>query len=146
MDTNGARPRAVGINHVALEVDDVDRAIAFYSRLFDIRGIERAYGGAFLDLGDQFVALFPPGAGEDRHFGLVVDDKERARRTLQAEGVELLPGPRVDFYDPFGNRVQVVQYDQIQFLKTAQVLAGMGLPALGKTEAALAELRASGLA
>ena len=145
MDSQGALPRAVGINHVALEVDDVEQAIAFYSRLFHIRSVERAYGGAFLDLGDQFIALFPPGAGEDRHFGLVVDDKERARRVLGAENVTLLPGPRVDFHDPFGNRVQVVQYDQIQFLKAAQVLAALGAPALGKSEAAVAELRSDGL-
>jgi catechol-2,3-dioxygenase len=146
MDTNGGRPRPVGINHVALEVDDVDRAIAFYRRLFDIRGVERAHGGAFLDLGDQFIAMFEPGAGEDRHFGLVVDDKERARRVLAAADVDVLPGARLDFRDPFGNRVQVVQYDQIQFLKTPQVLQAMGLPALGKTETAVAELRANGLA
>jgi hypothetical protein len=146
MDTNGKLARPVGINHVALEVDDVDRAVAFYGRLFDLRGVERAYGGAFLDLGDQFIALFPPGAGEDRHFGLVVDDKERARRVLAAEGVEPLPGPRLDFRDPFGNRVQVVQYDQIQFLKAPEVLQALGLPALGKTDAALAELRSNGLA
>jgi catechol 2,3-dioxygenase-like lactoylglutathione lyase family enzyme len=123
------RPRPVGINHVALEVDDVEAAIAFYSRLFDIRDVERAHGGAFVDLGDQFIALFPPGAGEDRHFGLVVDDKERARRVLAAEGVETF-GPRLDFRDPSGNRVQVVQYDQIQFLKTPEVLRAMGLPDL----------------
>jgi predicted enzyme related to lactoylglutathione lyase len=146
MAQNGRLPRAVGINHVALEVDDVEAAVAFYSRLFDLRGVERAYGGAFLDLGDQFIALFPPGAGEDQHFGLVVDDKERARRVLAEQGAEVLPGRFLDFRDPFGNRVQVVQYDQIQFLKTPQVLAGMGLPALGKSEAALAELRSNGLA
>jgi hypothetical protein len=146
MDTNRDRPRVIGVNHVALEVDDVERAIEFYRRLFDIRGVERAHGGAFLDLGDQFIAMFEPGAGEDRHFGLVVDDKERARRILAAEGVELLPGSRLDFRDPFGNRVQLVQYDQIRFLKTADVLRAMGLPALGKTEAAMAELRANGLA
>jgi lactoylglutathione lyase len=146
MDPDHRRPRPVGINHVALEVDDIDRAIAFYSRLFEIRNVERAHGGAFIDLGDQFIAMFEPGAGEDRHFGLVVDDKERARRVLAADGVEVLPGARLDFRDPFGNRVQVVQYDQIQFLKTAAVLRGMGLPALGKTEAALAELRSNGLA
>ena len=136
----------MGVNHVALEVDDVDRAVAFYRRLFDLRGVERAYGGAFLDLGDQFIALFPPGAGEDRHFGLVVDDKERARRVLTAEGVDVLPGPRLDFRDPFGNRVQVVQYDQIQFLKTPQVLRALGLPTLGKTNSAQEELRSNGLA
>ena len=146
MDANGQRPRAVGINHVALEVDDVERAIAFYERLFDIRGVERAHGGAFVDLGDQFMAMFPPGAGEDRHFGLVVDDKERARRVLAAEHVEVRPGPRLDFHDPFGNRVQIVQYDQVQFLKTARVLEAMGLADLGKTEAARAELRSNGLA
>ena len=146
MDTNGDRPRPVGINHIALEVADVDRAVAFYGRLFDLRGVERAYGGAFLDLGDQFIALFPPGAGEDRHFGLVVDDKERARRMLAAEGVDVLPGPRLDFRDPFGNRVQVVQYDQIQFLKTPQVLRALGLPTLGKTNSAQEELRSNGLA
>ena len=146
MDTNGDRPRPLGINHVALEVDDVERAIAFYGRLFAIRSVERAYGGAFVDLGDQFIALFPPGAGEDRHFGLVVDDKQRARRVLAAEGVETLPGPRLDFHDPFGNRVQVVQYDQIQFLKQEAVLRGMGLGSLTKSEAAITELRSKGLA
>jgi catechol 2,3-dioxygenase-like lactoylglutathione lyase family enzyme len=125
-------PHAVGINHVALEVDDLERAIAFYSSRIRIRNVERAHGGAFLDLGDQFIALFPPGAGEDRHFGLVVDD------------LSLLPGPR-DFHDPFGNRIQVVQYDRIQFLKHERVLSGMGLPELGKSEDALAELRANGL-
>ena len=139
-------PHAVGVNHVALEVDDVERAIAFYSRLFHLRGVERAYGGAFLDLGDQFIALFPPGAGAERHFGLVVDDKERAREVLVAERIAMLPGPRVDFHDPFGNRVQIVQYDQIQLLKDARVLSALGLPALGKSEAARAELRSNGLA
>ena len=109
MHTNGDRARPVGINHVALEVDDVDRAIAFYGRLFDLRGVESAYGGAFLDLGDQFVAMFPPVAGEDRHFGLVVDDKERARRALAAQGVEVLPRPRLDFRDPFGNNSRMAQ-------------------------------------
>jgi catechol 2,3-dioxygenase-like lactoylglutathione lyase family enzyme len=125
------RPRPIGINHVALEVDDVERAIGFYERLFDIRGVERAHGGAFVDLGDQFIALFPPDSGEGRHFGLVVDDKELARRVLAAEGVETF-GPRLDFRDPFGNRVQVVQYDQIQFVKDARVLRAMGLADLAE--------------
>jgi catechol 2,3-dioxygenase-like lactoylglutathione lyase family enzyme len=146
MGSDTTRPRPLGINHVALEVDDVDRALAFYGRLFDIRGVERAHGGAFVDLGDQFIAMFEPGAGEDRHFGLVVDDKERARRVLAAEAVELLPSGRLDFRDPFGNRVQVVQYDQIQFLKAPSVLQGMGLGSLAKTDAAIAELRSNGLA
>ena len=121
------RPRPIGINHVALEVGDVEHALEFYGRLFDIREVERADGGAFVELGDQFIAMFPPGAGEDRHFGLVVDDKEAARRTLATEAVELLPTGRLDFRDPFGNRVQVVQYDQIQFQKAPGVLRAMGL-------------------
>jgi glyoxalase/bleomycin resistance protein/dioxygenase superfamily protein len=144
--SGAARPRPVGINHVALEVDDVELAIAFYGRLFDIRGVSRVDRGAFLDLGDQFVAIFEPGVGEDRHFGLVVDDKQRAREVLAAEGVETLPGARLDFRDPFGNRVQVVQYDQIKFLKSPQVLRALGLPELGKSDSALAELRSNGLA
>ena len=127
MDTNGDRPRPVGINHVALEVEDVDRAVAFYGRLFDLRGVERAYGGAFLDLGDQFIALFPPGAGEDRHFGLVVDDKEATREALEAAGAEILPGRGLDFRDPWGNHVQVVEYVDVQYSKTPEVLRGMGL-------------------
>ena len=146
MAENGRLPLAVGVNHVALEVDDVEAAVAFYSRLFELRGVARAGGGAFLDLGDQFIALFPRGAGEDRHFGLVVDDKDRARRVLAEEGVEVLPGRFLDFLDPSGNRVQLVQYDQIQFLKTPGVLAGLGVPGLGKSEKALAELRSNGLA
>lgn len=146
MASETKRPRPVGINHVALEVDDIERALAFYGRLFDIRRVERAHGGAFVDLGDQFIAMFEPGAHEDRHFGLVVDDKEAARRVLAAEAVDLLPGGRLDFRDPFGNRVQVVQYDQIQFLKAPTVLNGMGLACLAKTEAAIAELRSNGLA
>jgi lactoylglutathione lyase len=138
-------PRPLGINHIALEVDDVERALAFYGRLFAIRRVDRVPGGAFIDLGDQFIALFEPGAGEDRHFGLVVDDKELARRVLAAEAVEVFPGERLDFRDPFGNRVQVVQYDQIQFLKAPSVLERMGLGSLAKGEAALAELRSNGL-
>ena len=146
MASDTRRPRPVGINHVALEVDDIERALAFYGRLFDIRRVERADGGAFVELGDQFIAMFEPGANEDRHFGLVVDDKEAARGVLAAEGVELLATGRLDFRDPFGNRVQLVQYDQIQFLKASTVLQGMGLDSLAKTEAAIAELRSNGLA
>ena len=146
MTENGRLPRAVGVNHVAMEVDDVEAAVAFYSRLFELRGVARAGGGAFLDLGDQFIALFPPGAGEDQHFGLVVDDKERARRVLAEQGVEVLPGRFLDFRDPSGNRVQIVQDDQIPFLKDPGVLAGLGVPGLGKSDKALAELRATGRA
>jgi catechol 2,3-dioxygenase-like lactoylglutathione lyase family enzyme len=141
------RPRLVGINHVALQVDDLEEAVAFYTRLFRPTSLERpTEGAAFLELGDQFIALFERGArAEEPHFGLVVDDKEAARRALEDAGYEILPGRFLDFRDPGGNRIQLVQYDQIQFTKSDRILAGMGLE-LGKTEAALDELRAKGLA
>ena len=141
------RPRLVGINHVALQVDDLEQAVAFYTELFQPTAVDRSEpDAAFLEIGDQFVALFERGSREEEpHFGLVVDDKEAARRALEEAGVAILPGHRLDFRDPSGNRVQVVQYDQIQFTKTDRVLDGMALE-LGKTEAALEELRATGLA
>ena len=142
------RARLVGINHVALEVGDVDEALEFYSRFFefDLRG--RSPGMAFIDMGDQFIALMqgrtrePDGA---RHFGLVVDDKEQTRSALVDAGVEVTRGRSLDFHDPWGNSVQVVQYDEVQFTKADRVLRGMGLE-LGKSEEALAELRGKGLA
>jgi catechol 2,3-dioxygenase-like lactoylglutathione lyase family enzyme len=140
--------RLVGINHVALEVSDIDRALDFYGRVFDLRLRGRSDGAAFIDIGDQFLALMagrsgPPDA--TRHFGLVVDDKEATREALVAAGAEILPGRRLDFLDPDGNRVEIVQYDQIQFTKAPEILAGMDLE-LGKTAPALAELRDKGLA
>jgi predicted enzyme related to lactoylglutathione lyase len=142
------RPRLVGINHVALEVDDIDETLAFYGRIFDVELRGRTSGAAFIDIGDQFVALMrgrsgPPDAV--RHFGLVVDDKEATRRALEAAGVEILPGRFLDFRDPSGNLVQVVQYDEVQFTKTDRILAGMGIEPV-KSERALAELREKGLA
>lgn len=141
------RPRLVGINHVALEVHDIDEALAFYGHLFDLDVQGRSADAAFIEIGDQFIALMkgrsqPPDRA--RHFGLVVDDKEATRRALEGAGAEILPGRFLDFRDPSGNRVQVVQYDQIQFTKTDEVLRGMGLE-LAKSERALAELRAKGL-
>ncbi len=142
------RPRLVGINHVALEVDDVERTLAFYGQLFEFELRGRSTAAAFIDIGDQFIALMkgrsqpPDGA---RHFGLVVDDKEATRRVLEAAHAEILRGRGLDFRDPSGNHVQVVQYDEVQFAKSAEVLRGMGLE-LRKTEEALAELRAKGLA
>jgi lactoylglutathione lyase len=142
--------RAVGINHVALEVGDVDEALAFYGRIvrFELRGRVGA-SMAFLDLGDQFLAVSagrsqPP--DRSRHLGLVVDDKAAVRAALRAAGVEPLPGRGLDFLDPWGNRIEVVQYDEIQFTKAPEILRGMGLDGLGKTAGALDELRAKGLA
>jgi lactoylglutathione lyase len=140
--------RLVGINHVALEVGDVDDALAFYGRFFELTLRGRSRGAAFIDMGDQFIALVqaPPGPPDRlRHFGLVVDDREATRRALEEAGVELRPGPGLDFLDPWGNAVQVVQYDEVQFTKAEHVLGGMGLD-LGKTDDALGELRAKGLA
>jgi catechol 2,3-dioxygenase-like lactoylglutathione lyase family enzyme len=140
--------RLVGINHVALEVGNLDEALAFYGSLFELTLRGRSPEAAFIDMGDQFLALMEARAeGRDRvrHFGLVVDDKEATRRALEAAGVEIRPGRGLDFLDPWGNFVQVVQYDEVQFTKTDNVLRGMGLE-LDKTDAALAELRAKGLA
>ena len=143
-------PRLVGINHVALEVGDVDEAVAFYGRIFE--GVElrgRSPGMAFIDLGDQFIALAkgrtqPPDG--HRHFGLVVDDKEATRAALREAGIAVSPGPGLDFLDPWGNHVQVVAYRDVQFTKAPDVLRGMGLDGLEKSTRALDELRAKGLA
>jgi len=142
------RVRLVGINHVAIEVGSIDEALAFYGRVFELTLRGRAPGMAFVDMGDQFVALAEGRTGPPdslRHFGLVVDDKEAARAALGDAGAELLPGPGLDFRDPWGNYVQVVAYGDVQFGKTAPVLAGMGLAALEKSPRALEELRAKGL-
>jgi catechol 2,3-dioxygenase-like lactoylglutathione lyase family enzyme len=141
--------RLVGINHVVLEVDDVDEALGFYGRLFELQLRGRVRGMAFVDMGDQFLVLSegrsqPP--DESRHFGLVVDDKEAVRRLLEEAGAEVLRGRGLDFRDPWGNHVQVVEYADVQFSKTAAVLDGMGLGYLEKSPAALAELRDKGLA
>jgi lactoylglutathione lyase len=140
--------KLVGMNHVALEVSDLDRSLAFYGRLFEFRLRSRSAGAAFIDIGDQFVALMQgrsQAPDDARHVGLVVDDKEEARRAIEATGARIFPGRRLDFLDPDGNRIEVVQYDQVQFTKSPEVLRGMGLE-LGKTDAALAELREKGLA
>jgi catechol 2,3-dioxygenase-like lactoylglutathione lyase family enzyme len=142
------RPRLVGINHVALEVGDIDEALEFYGQIFDIEGVERAYGMAFIRMGDQFIALSAGGQSPPRsaHFGLVVDDQPAARTALEAAGVEVSKGRFLDFRDPWGNLVQVVDYRDIQFTKAPAVLRGMGLAGLEKRPEALDELREKGLA
>ena len=141
--------RALGINHVALEVGDIEEALAFYGRLFafELRG--RGPRMAFIDLGDQFIALATgrgEGPGSARHFGLVVDDRDAVRRALEDAGVEPLPGRGLDFLDPWGNHVQVVEYADVQYTKDAGVLHGMGAEGLEKTASAAEELRRKGLA
>jgi lactoylglutathione lyase len=142
------KARALGFNHLAIEVGDVDEAIAFYARIVDFKLRGKGKDMAFIDLGDQFLALQkgpsqPPGG---RHFGLVVDDKEAVRRALDEAGVEILPGSFLDFYDPWGNRVEIVGYDGIQFSKAPNVLRGMGLAHLSKSAKAINELADKGMA
>jgi catechol 2,3-dioxygenase-like lactoylglutathione lyase family enzyme len=143
------KARFVGINHVALEVGDIDEALDFYGRLldFELRG-RIGNKMAFIDAGDQFIALAAGRrqAGDDsRHFGLVVDDAGAVLEALEREGVKILPGRGLDFLDPWGNRVQVVQYDEIQFTKTDAALRSLDVEGLGKTAKAEAEMREKGL-
>lgn len=143
------KPRLVGFNHVALEVGDIDEALAFYGRLFDFELRGRDDSMAFIDLGDQFLALQKgrtQPADDGRHFGLVVDSKEAARKALANAGVEIVPGPFLDFLDPWGNRIEIVGYDNIQFTKAPNVLRGMGLETLSKNAAAIKELADKGMA
>src|ERR1700688_3808404 len=144
-----AKPRVVGFNHVALEVGDIDEALAFYGRLFEFELRGKSDTMAFIDLGDQFIALQkgrkqPPDDG--RHFGLVVDDKEAGRGALAEAGIVCLPGPFLDFRDPWGNRIEIVGYDSVQFSKAPNVLRGMGLAHLSKTAKATKELADKGMA
>ena len=143
------RARLVGVNHVALEVGDIEEALSFYGRIFAFTLRGRGAGTAFIDMGDQFLAFSagrtqPPDS--KRHLGLVVDDKRAARTALEEAGAEILRGPGLDFLDPWGNRIQVVEYGDIQFTKDEHVLEGMNLRKLTKSERALGELRAKGLA
>jgi catechol 2,3-dioxygenase-like lactoylglutathione lyase family enzyme len=142
-------PKLVGMNHIALEVGDLDEALAFWESIFgelELRG--RIRGMAFIDMGDQFIALAqgrtqPPDRA--RHFGLVVDDKEAVRARLRELDIPISPGRGLDFSDPWGNQIQVVDYRDVQFTKTPEVLQAMGLDGLEKSESALAELREKGV-
>ncbi len=142
------KPRVVGLNHIALEVGDIEEALAFYGRLFKFELRGKSDSMAFIDLGDQFIALQTgrkQSADDGRHFGLVVEDKELARKALKAAGVPLLDGPFLDFRDPWGNRIEIVGYDNIQFTKAPNVLRGMGLSQLAKNEKAKKELADKGM-
>jgi lactoylglutathione lyase len=144
----GVMARLVGINHMALDVGDLEQALEFYGRLFEFELRGRVQGMAFLDMGDQFLALAegragPPDSG--RHFGLVVDDREAVRRAAEEAGAEIEPTRGLRFRDPWGNSVEVVQYADVQFTKEPGVLAAMGLEGLEKSTRALEELREKGL-
>jgi lactoylglutathione lyase len=141
--------RAIGINHVALEVGSVDEALAWYGRFFDLELRGRSGRMAFVDLGDQFLALAEgrrQPADDGRHFGLVVDDKEGLRAALAAAGVAVARRGSLRFQDPWGNSVEIVGYRDIQFTKAPEILRGMGVGDLEKSAAAQDELRAKGLA
>ncbi|HEX2468431.1 MAG TPA: VOC family protein [Solirubrobacterales bacterium] len=142
------RVRLIGINHVAMEVGDVDAALDFYGSVFELELRGRAGRMVFIDMGDQFLALSegrtqPP--DEHRHFGLVVDDRERVRSLLEAAGAEILPGRGLNFRDPWGNYVQVVAYGDIQFERAPGVKRALGIEDLGKTDAARREIAEKGM-
>jgi lactoylglutathione lyase len=141
-------PRLIGINHVALEVGDLDAALDLYGRLFSFELRGRVPGMAFIDMGDQFLALSegrsqPP--DDARHFGLVVDDKDAVRAAVEREGLRMLPGRRLDFFDPWGNRFEVVAYADIQFDRVPGVKRKLGIDGLEKTDKARGEIRDRGL-
>jgi predicted enzyme related to lactoylglutathione lyase len=143
-----SRPKLVGVNHIALEVGDVEAALAFYGKIFEFKLRGRSRGQAFIDMGDQFIALMEvetPHEDRQRHFGVVVDDRSRVKQLAEAAGARLVPGPFMDFLDPWGNRFEVVEYGKIQFTKAPHVLRGMGL-ALDKSEGAVHELAEKGMA
>jgi lactoylglutathione lyase len=138
------KPRLVGMNHVALEVGDLDAALDFYDRVFELSLRSRIPGMAFVEIGDQFLALSEGRSqprDDSRHFGLVVDDKDAARAALEAAGAEILPDRFLDFIDPWGNHVQIVDYRDIQFAKTPEMLEAMGLADVEKTPEAKQEIR-----
>jgi lactoylglutathione lyase len=143
------KARAIGFNHVALEVGDIEEALAFYARIFEFQLRGKDEDMAFIDLGDQFLALQKgrkQPSDDGRHFRLVVDDKDAVRRALAEAGVETLAGPFLDFRDPWGNRIEIVGYDNIQFSKAPNVLRGMGLAHLAKNAKAIKELAEKGMA
>ncbi len=143
------KARALGFNHVALEVGDIDEALAFYGSIFEFEIRSKSKTDAFIDLGDQFLALSKGRNQPDdvnRHFGLVVDNKEVVRAKLIELGIDALPGRFLDFFDPWGNRVEIISYQNIQFTKAPNILRGMGLDDLEKNDNAVKELTEKGMA
>ena len=142
------RPKLVGVNHIALEVGDVDAALDFYGKIFEFKLRGRSKGQAFIDMGDQFIALMEtktPHEDKQRHFGVVVDDRSHVKQLAEAAGARVVPGPFMDFLDPWGNRFEVIEYGKIQFTKAPHILRGMNL-ALDKTKEAARELAEKGMA
>ena len=143
------KAHAVGINHVAVEVGDVGAAIEFYGHFLDFKVDEKNDEMAIIYFGDQFINFIRNTnrkPDQMRHFGIAVDDKSLARKLLEEAGVKLLDGRFLDFLDPWGNRVEITTYTNIQYTKADHVLEGMGLGHLKKSDAAISELRAKGMA
>ena len=147
-DISEKKARALGINHVVLEVDDLDKALEFYGGLFEFELRGRSDHNAFIDLGDQFIQL-PLGrtqvADTKRHFGFVVDDREAVKRAMARLGIKSV-NERMNILDPWGNRIEIVSYDDVQFTKAKHILKGMGVGVLGKTTSAIEELKKKNMA
>ena len=142
------KARALGVNHVVLEVDDLDKALAFYGALFEFTLRGRSDHNAFIDLGDQFIQLTlgrTQVPDTKRHFGLVVDDREAVRKAMERHGIKSI-NDRLNILDPWGNRIEIVPYDDCQFTKASHVLSGMGVAPMTKTPAAVEELKKKGMA
>jgi lactoylglutathione lyase len=144
------KPRLVGLNHVAIEVGDLDEALAWYGRIFDFTLRGKGERNAFIDIGDQFINLTRvPDCRQDgverRHIGFVVDDRTTVKARAEAAGARMVDGPFLDFLDPWGNRIEVVEYSNVQFTKAPHILRGMGLD-LAKNANARKELAAKGMA
>ena len=147
--SDSRKPRLIGINHVAIEVGDIDEALAWYGQIFDFTLRGKGERNAFIDLGDQFINLtrvpdYRQEGVERRHIGFVVDDRSTVKARAEAAGAKMVEGPFLDFLDPWGNRVEVVEYANVQFTKAPQVLRAMGLD-VGKSEKALKELADKGV-
>ena len=142
------KARALGINHIVLEVGDLDEALEFYGQFFEFSLRGRGDVNAFMDMGNQFIQ-FRKGRNQEadgaRHFGFVVDDRAPVWAAVKEHDIELI-GDRLNFRDPWGNRIEVVQYDEIQFTKAPGILRGMGNDDPGKTDEALKELADKGMA
>ena len=147
--TEQKKPRLIGINHVAIEVGNIDDALDWYGRIFDFKLRSKGESNAFIDMGDQFVnlTLTPHHAVngvEKRHLGFIVDDRSRITELAKAAGARFVEGPFLDFLDPWGNRLEIIEYSNIQFTKAPNVMRGMGL-ALDKNDKAKKELADKGM-
>ena len=149
MNENKARKaRALGINHVVLEVDDLDKALEFYGALFEFTLRGKSEHNAFIDLGDQFIQLTlgrTQVADSKRHFGFVVDDRDAVKRAMAQLGIASI-NDRLNILDPWGNRIEIVPYDDVQFTKADHIVKGMGIEPLRKSTSAIEELKKKGMA